>query len=66
MPRISDHIAILECTNSQTLEETLSNGLAPFVVRRLSDRVVVLDHNRMEAITKLLRRHGQTPRITKE
>ncbi len=66
MPQIYSQISIIECTDAAALDEVLAAGLERYVVRRLSPTAVAVDHERLDAITKLLRRQGQTPKITEE
>ena len=66
MPDLFTNTALVECVEPSALEEILGAGLARYVVRRLSDTVVVVDHERLEEILKLLRRQGQTPKVTQE
>jgi hypothetical protein len=58
--------AIVECAEEKTLDELLTGGLLPFVVRRLGPTVVQVDHQRLTEIRRLFDRLGQTPRITRE
>lgn|GEM_PF-4989207 len=66
VPRLFANLAVLECDTPATLAAVLAGGLQPYVVRQLSDRVVVLDHENLEAIQKLLKKSGRTPKITEE
>jgi len=59
-------VAIVECADATALDTSLRGGLEPFVVWRISDRTVVVDHERIDDVLKLLRRQGQTPKITIE
>lgn len=58
--------ALIECADAEALETALGGGLERYVVRRLSETTVVVDHERMDEILKLLRRQGQTPQVTDE
>ncbi len=60
------NVAMVECVDAVALEAALKAGLEPFVVWRISDRAVVVDHERLEEVLKLLRRQGQTPKVTLE
>ena len=60
------NVAMIECVDSATLEAALQGGLEPFVVWRVSDRAVVVDHERLDDVLRLLRRQGQTPKVTLE
>ena len=66
MPEIFSSVALVECADAVALESALQAGLDPYVVWRVSDRAVVVDHERLDEILKLLRRQGQTPKITLE
>jgi hypothetical protein len=66
LPDLYANIALIECADPAALAEALGAGLDRFVVQRLSDRAVVVDHERLEDALKLLRRQGQTPKVTKE
>jgi hypothetical protein len=66
MPTLFKHVAIVECADPAGLEELLASGLAQFVVRRLGTSAVVVDHERLDDLHKLLKRLGQTPRVTTE
>jgi hypothetical protein len=59
-------MAILEVAESTLLDELLASGLQSFVVRQLSPTAVVVDHERLGDVRKLLKKLGQTPRITPE
>jgi len=59
-------VAIVECADAAALDTALRGGLDPFVVWHISDRAVVVDHERIDDVLKLLRRQGQTPKITLE
>ena len=60
------NVALIECADAMALETALRGGLEPFVVWYVSDRAVVVDHERIDDVMKLLRRQGQTPRVTLE
>lgn len=60
------NVAIVECADALALETLLKSGIEPFVVWRISDHAVVVDHDQVDELLKLLRRQGQTPRITLE
>jgi hypothetical protein len=66
MPTLFKHVAIVECADAAGLEELLASGLARFVVRHLGASAVVVDHERLDDVHKLLKRLGQTPRVTTE
>jgi hypothetical protein len=66
LPDLFANVALLECADKATLDEVLGTGLERYVVRRLSETVVVVDHARVEELLKLLRRQGQTPKVTRE
>ncbi len=60
------NVALIECVDDVALEAALRGGLEPFVVWQISDRAVVVAHERLDDVLKLLRRQGQTPKITLE
>jgi len=60
------NVAAIECADKQVLEDALAAGLTPYVVWRISDTAVVVDHERIDEILKLLRRQGATPKVTQE
>jgi hypothetical protein len=66
MPTLSTHVAIVECASAAQLEEILSAGLNRFTVRTLGEAAVVVDHERLAEVHKLLRHVGQTPRVVPE
>jgi hypothetical protein len=66
VPVLYANVAVVECSDAMALETALQGGLAPMVVWRISDRAVVIDHERLEEALRLLRRQGQTPKITAE
>ncbi len=66
MPDLFANVALIECADRAVLDEALEAGLARFVVQRLSDRAVAVDHERLDEVLKLLRRQGQTPKVTQE
>ncbi len=66
MPRLFANLAVLECDDPASLEAVLASGLQPYVVRQLSDRVVVIDHESLEAVQKLLKKSGRMPKVTEE
>ncbi len=66
MPTVCANVTVLECAEPATLEQLIAAGLRRYVVRRLSETAVVLDHERLGDIRKLLKRLGETPRIVTE
>lgn len=64
--RLFRHVSLIECADAATLTEVLAGPAGHHVVRRLSDTVVVVDHNQVELILKVLRKAGYTPRISSE
>lgn len=66
MPVLYQHSALLTCADAAGLSELLASGLERFVVRRLGERTVMVDHQRLDDLRKLLKRLGQTPRVTLE
>lgn len=66
LPELFANVALVECADRATLEEALGVGLDRYVVARLSDTVVMVDQERLDGVLKLLRRQGQTPKVTRE
>jgi hypothetical protein len=66
VPTLFKNVAILEVAESALLDELLASGLQSFVVRQLSPTSVVVDHERLGDVRKLLKKLGQTPRVTPE
>jgi len=66
MPRLYANLAILEAADTSTLEEMIASGLHRYLVRRLGPTAIVVDHERLPDVRKLLKRLGQTPRVTVE
>ncbi len=58
------NIAIIECADAATLAEVTAGPLGRWVVRRLSDTVVVVDHAQVEQILNVLQKGGYTPKVT--
>jgi len=66
VPTLYANVAVVECADQAGLEQLLAAGLRRFVVRQLSDTTVVVDHQRLADMHKLLKRLGETPRVTAE
>jgi len=66
MPTVYKNVALVEASDAAALDELLASGLSRFVVRRLSPHAVVVDHERLPDVQKLLKRLGQTPRVIAE
>ena len=66
MPKLFRNVAIVESAESSSIDELIASGLGRFVVRRLSPTAVVVDHERLGDVQKLLKRLGQTPRVVVE
>jgi len=66
MPDLFANVALIECADQTALEEVLAAGLDRFVVQRLSETAVVIDHERLDEVIRLLRRQGHTPKVTQE
>lgn len=64
--RLYRNLAIIECADAATLTEVLAGPAGRYVVRTLSDTVVVVDHTQAETILKALRKAGYTPRVIGE
>ena len=63
MATIFSNVAMIECAEAEHLERLIAAGLERFVVRRLGDHAVQVDHERLPAVKKLLERLGETPRL---
>jgi len=61
VPTLLSNVAIVQSSDTGHLERLLSAGLGRFVVARLGDHVVMIDHERAAAVRKLLERLGETP-----
>ena len=66
IPDLFANVALIECADQTALEEVLAAGLDRFVVQRLSETAVVIDHERLDEVIRLLRRQGHTPKVTQE
>ena len=66
MPDLFTSLALIECSDRVALDEALAAGLDGLVVQRISETVVVVDHERLAMVLKLLRRQGQTPKVSTE
>lgn len=64
--RLYRNLSLIECADAATLTEVLAGPTGQYVVRRLSDTVVVVDHSQVEPILKALRKAGYTPRVSSE
>ena len=63
-PLIHQNVALIECVNASVLDEILNlTALKNFVVRRISDRCIVVDQTRAEEILKLLTKRGYEPKV---
>lgn len=61
--RLSRNVALVECADAATLSEVATGPLGRYIVRRLSDTVVVVDHARVEQVLGALRKGGYSPRV---
>ncbi|HVC33578.1 MAG TPA: hypothetical protein VNL16_08725 [Chloroflexota bacterium] len=66
MPTLFRSVAVVEVAEATALDELLAAGLDRFVVRRLGPKAAMVDHERLDDVHKLLKRLGQTPRVTAE
>ncbi len=66
MSTLYRHLALLESNDPGVLAELLASGLQPYVVRQLTPTTAIVDHERLDDLRKVLKRLGQTPRITPE
>jgi hypothetical protein len=64
--RLSRNVALVECADAATLGEVAAGPLGRYIVRRLSDTVVVVDHARVEQILGALRKGGYNPRVSNQ
>lgn len=64
--RLFRNTAIVECIDAPTLAELLAGPVGRYVVRQLSDTVIVADHAHVDDILKALRKGGYTPSVTAE
>ena len=60
--QLASRLAFVE----EKLSELLASGLARYLVRRIGPTALVVDHERLADVRKLLKRLGQTPRVTTE
>jgi hypothetical protein len=56
-----NNVAVIEAADASHLDRLLAAGLERFVVARLGDHAVLVDHERAAAVRKLLTRLGETP-----
>jgi len=66
MPTLYTNVALVECADADGLETLLAAGLSRYVVRRLGETTVAVDHQRLAEVHRLFKRLGQTPRVTAE
>jgi hypothetical protein len=66
LPDLFVNVALVECAEATVADELLRGPLGRFLVHRISDRVVAVDHERLDDVLKALRRQGQTPKVTRE
>jgi hypothetical protein len=66
LPDLFVNVALVECADAAVAEELVHGALSRFLVSRVSDRVVAVDHERLDDVLKALRRQGQTPKVTRE
>lgn len=61
---VHQNVAILEGVSETILEEALAGTqLKELIVRRLSPSAVMVDHNRLDEITKFLTKRGYEPKV---
>lgn len=63
VPNLLQNVAIIQAADAEHLERLLTAGLDRFAVERLGEYAVVVDHQRIPALKKLLERLGETPRL---
>jgi hypothetical protein len=66
VPDLFQNVSLVECADAAIADELARGSLSRFVYARISDRVLAVDHERLEDVLKALRRGGQTPKITAE
>ena len=66
MPDLYLNVALVECADAAIADELARGCLARFIYGRVSDRVIAVDHERIDDVLKALRRGGQTPKVTRE
>lgn len=66
MPALYTRIAIVECAATSQLDRLVAAGLSRYVVRRLGETAVAVDHRRLAEVHRLFKRLGQTPRVITE
>ena len=62
--RLYYNASLVECESSDVLDELLAlPGLSRFVIRRVSERVILVDGRQRAQLVRLLARRGQPHRI---
>lgn len=61
---VHQNVTLLECASEAILEEALSaTPLKYAIVRRISPRVVLVDHTQAAELVKILTKKGYEPRL---
>lgn len=63
MPKVYLQVSLLECGDAEAAH-LIETAFAQYVVRRLSETVFVVDHERLDAMVGQMRRQGITPKET--
>lgn len=63
MAVLLQNACIVQATDAGRLEQLLAAGLDRFAVERLGETAILVDHQRIPALKKLLERLGETPRL---
>jgi hypothetical protein len=62
--RLYYNVSVVECESPDVLDELLTTpGLSRFVIRRVSERVILVDGRQRAQIVRALARRGQPHRI---
>lgn len=62
--RLYYNVSLVECESSDVLDELLATpGLSRLVIRRVSDRVILVDGRQRTQVVRALARRGQPHRI---
>ena len=62
--RLYRNTALIEFADPAIAAEVAAGPLARYIVRRLSETAVVIDHAHVDLVVKTLQRGGYTPRVT--
>lgn len=62
--RLYRNIALIEFADPTIAAEVAAGPLGRYIVRRLSETAVVIDHAHVDLVVKTLQKGGYTPRVT--